>query len=245
MRRGSNLPDFRAAQLEFAAHIRNPMVNARPADVEARRMQIYADLFYNNIEGFLASGFPVAKKILGEDRWHALVRSFVHLHPSESPYFLEIGQEFLTFLSNLVESSPESGLPPFLLELCHYEWVELALGVSEIEIPQEGVDRQGDLLDHPVAVSPLARRLAYRWPVHQIGPQHVPLEAPAAPTELIVYRRRDDRVAFMVVNPLTRRLVELLELPQLSSKVVYDQGLATIERLRDADVLLGATSHKL
>lgn len=253
-RRGSNLPGFRAAQLEFAAHLRNPEANPRPADVDARRMQIYVDLVYNNIERFLASGFPVARQVLGDERWHRLVREFVHRHPSESPYFLEISQEFLTFLAGRM-SAEEERLPPFLLELCHYEWVELALGVSETEIPDDGFDRQGDLLANPILVSPLVWCLAYRWPVHQIGPDHVPVEPPATTTELVVYRRRNDRVAFMAVNPATLRLIELLksgvtgrealaalagELTGLDSKVVYEQGLATMERLREAEILLGA-----
>ena len=52
------------------------------------------------------------------------MRKFVHRHPSESPYFLEISQEFLTFLSEQVHRVTSS-LPEFLLELAHYEWVEL------------------------------------------------------------------------------------------------------------------------
>ena len=78
---------------------------------------------------------------------------------------------------------------------------------------------------------------------------------PAEPTQLIVYRRRDDTVAFMEVNAVTLRLVELLgagqrarsaleqiaaELPTLDSKVIYEQGIATLTRLRDAEIILGA-----
>ena len=252
---GNNLPDFRATQLEFAAHIRNPEENPRPTDVEARRMKIYLELFYNNIEGFLASGFPISKKILGEDAWHALVRTFVHRHPSESPYFLEISQEFLTFLST--HAPGDDSLPGFLLELAHYEWVELALGVSELSIPETGFNANGDLLEGPLLLSPLIWCLAYRWPVHQIGPEHLPEQPPADPTQLIVYRRRDDSVAFLEVNAVTLKLVQLLEsgetaasafeqigeeLPMLDSKVIYEQGIATLSRLRDAQIILGVVA---
>ncbi len=251
-RPGSNLPDFRATQIDFAAHIRNPTENPAPAGLEARRLKIYLELFYNNIESFLANSFPIAKKVLGHDHWHVLAREFVHRHGSESPYFLEISQEFLTFLSER-DNAPDEGLPEFLLELAHYEWVELALSVSEEELPVAGVDAAGDLLEGRVVVSPLIWCLAYRWPVHKIGPDHLPTAPPEASTELIVYRRADDSVAFMEVNPVTLRLVELLrehtgrealaalaqELPQLDSKVVYEQGLATLESLRDAQILLG------
>jgi hypothetical protein len=251
-RPGSNLPGFRDTQLEFAAHIRNPDVNPRPADVDARRMKIYVDLFYNNIEGFLASGFPVSKQVLGESSWHKLVREFVHRHGSESPYFLEISQEFLTFLA---DRNPDTDLPAFLLELAHYEWVELALGVSELEVPDSGYDAGADLRAGPLVISPLIWCLAYQWPVHEIGPGHTPDEMPELPTHLIVFRRRNDQVSFMEVSAATLQLVERLQrgetvdealdgiaqaLPEIDSKVVYEQGLATLNRLRDAEIVLGS-----
>ncbi|MEQ8861540.1 MAG: putative DNA-binding domain-containing protein [Pseudomonadales bacterium] len=257
-RRGDNLPGFVEHQLDFAAHIRNPAVHPRPADVEARRMQIYLDLFYNNIESFLAGAFPVAKSLLAGERWPALVRAFVHRHPSESPYFLEISQEFLSFLATVPDLSLGDGrpndLPPFLLELCHYEWVELALSVAEEEIPEDGIYRDGDLLAEVVVVSPLIWKLAYAFPVHQIGPDHQP-EAPGdSPTQLVVFRRRDDRVRFMEVNALTMALLDALEgdvsgaealdrvagqATALHPETVHREGLATLERLRNAEVVLG------
>lgn len=239
-----------ARQLDFAAHIRNPEMHPRPADVEPRRMQIYVDLFYNNIESFLAGTFPVAKALLAQERWHALVRAFVHRHPSESPYFLEISQEFLTFLA-----TQSAGLPPFMLELCHYEWVELALSVAEEEIPEQGIDPAGDLCAGIPAVSPLIWKLAYRFPVHQIGTTFQPEQPGQQPTQLVVYRRRDDRVGFMEVNTLTMALLDTLEqgnvsgaealerlaaeVADLDPDVVRREGLATLERLRKAEIILG------
>lgn len=227
-----------------------------PAGVEQRRMQIYASLFYNTIEGLLAGNFPVARKVLGDQRWHSLVRDFVRRHPSESPLFLEISQEFLAFIEQRGQE-PNVELPEFLLELLHYEWIELALSVSELEIPEEGIDPQGNLLEGEVVVSPLIRCLAYRYPVHQIGADHQPQVQPSESTELIVYRRRDDRVRFMRVNSLTLRLVALLseclsgrealealagEAASLDRKVVFKEGIATLERLREAHVILGSRS---
>ena len=98
---GRNLPKFAEVQLEFTAHIRNPDMHTAPVDIEPRRMRIYLELFYKNIENFLATGFPVAKQVLGESAWHPLVRSFVHRHGSESPYFLEITQELIDAGMNL------------------------------------------------------------------------------------------------------------------------------------------------
>ncbi|MCZ6853699.1 MAG: putative DNA-binding domain-containing protein [Gammaproteobacteria bacterium] len=249
-KRGSNLPGFRAAQIDFAAHIRNPEIHPRPADVEQRRMRIYLRLFYNNIENFLASAFPVAKRVLGDTTWHEVVRKFVHRHPSTSPYFLEISQEFLSFLDDRL---PE-GLPDFLLELCHYEWVELYLGMSADEIATSGVDPAGDLKTEEVVLSPLLKVLSYRYPVHRISPEYQPLEPPDDATHLVVYRKRNDKVHFLESNTVTHRLLQVLEEPLSGSRalellanelsgvdrqIVTEQGAAILEQLRDTEIILG------
>lgn len=250
-RPGDNLPGYRATQLAFAAHIRHPQQNPAPAGIEARRMRIYTDLFYNNVESFLAGAFPVAKQILGEQaRWHPLVRRFLHRHGSQSPYFLEISQEFLAFLA----AADEGDLPPFLLELCHYEWVELALSVADEDLDQVAADRNGDLAVGVPLVSPLIWKLGYQYPVHRIGVANQPTRPPAQPTQLIVYRCRDDRVRFMEVSGLTLPLLDALdgertgeqalrcliaETPGLEPESAYEMGLATLERLRKAEIVLG------
>jgi uncharacterized protein len=249
---GTNLPDFRAAQLEFSAHIRNPDLYPRPADIEARRMQIYIDLFYNNIKSFLDGAFPVSRKVVGETRWRKLAREFVHLHPSESPYFLQISEEFMTFL----DQRGLHELPPFLLELCHYEWVELALDVA-VETKQEAVDPSADL-SGDIVIADAVRALVYTYPVHTIGPGHQPVEPPAQSTYLLVYRNRELQVRFMASNPVTHRLLELLKLynaqaafaqiaEELNSgghavdlQTLYQQGQATLTRLFEAGIILGA-----
>jgi hypothetical protein len=249
-RTGENLPEFRARQLDFAAHLRNPDLYPCPEGLDARRMRIYVDLVYNNVESFLANGFPVAKEILGDASWHALIRDFLHRHPSESPYFLEIPQEFLAFVS----SCDRSELPDYFLELCHYEWVELALATAEDDLPEAGVDPSGDVVHGRPVVSPLIWPLAYRYPVHRIGPGFRPDAPPESPTHLIVFRRRDDSVGFLEASAATLRLVELLsegvtgtsaierlcrEMPGLDSQVVHDEGVATMMRLREAGIILG------
>ena len=71
----------------------------------------------------------------------------------------------------------DAGDPPWLAELAHYEWVELALQIAERRrLPPH--DPDGDLLDGVPVLSPLAWPLAYRWPVHRIGPDSSPSAPP-------------------------------------------------------------------
>jgi hypothetical protein len=196
---------LRESQMRMARFLRDPANQAPPEGVEPRRLKIYQDLIYNNIEGFISGGFPVLRSLYGDDDWHGLVRRFIDGHRCQTPYFLEISQEFLRFL--MEDFEPRDCDPPFLVELAHYEWVELGLDVSEQEIPDDTGPE--DILQARVRLSPLAWVLAYRFPVHQIGPGYRP-DTAGEPTYLVVYRDRADKVRFMALNAAMARLLELL-----------------------------------
>ncbi len=249
------MSDFQRVQRQLTDYIRDPDRHAGPGGVEARRLKIYRDLFYNNIEGFLSGGFPVLRKLYSDESWQALVRDFMVRHHCQSPYFLQIAEEFLDYLQR--ERGSRADDPPFLLELAHYEWVELALDVAEGELLQPGVDPDGDLIDAVPVVSPLAWSLAYRFPVHRIGPGHVPEEAPAEATYLVVYRNSNDDVKFLETNAVTARLLALLEggegctgrqaMAQIAEEMQHPQpdsliehGRAMLERLRGLGIVIGS-----
>lgn len=202
--RGRNDRAFTSTQVEFAAHIRNPTLHPAPPDIEPRRMKIYVDLFFNNIKNFLSTTFPIARDLLGPTDWPALCRAFFHQHAATSPYFAEISQEFLSFLDARRQRDDCSD-PPFLLELCHYEWVELSLDLEGDDGGLIPTDRE--VLGR-LRISTEARCLHYAYPVHRIGPEHRP-KGPD-PTQLIVYRR-DDKVRFLETNLPTLRMLSLLD----------------------------------
>lgn len=192
------------SQMAMAGYLRDPAASPAPQGVEQRRLDIYRRLVYNNIEGFISKGFPVLRSLYEHDDWHQLVRGFILEHRCSTPYFMEISQEFLQYL--LQEYQPRDLDPPFMAELAHYEWVELALDVAE-ESPPPAVPVHDPLAVVP-RLSPLAWLLSYRFPVHRIGPQNQPHEV-SEPTYLVVYRDRLERVRFMELNAVTARLVEM------------------------------------
>ena len=193
------------SQLAMARYLRDPANNAPPAGAEPRRLKVYEELIYNNIEGFISGGFPVLRSLYEEGDWHGLVRLFIDQHRCHSPYFLEISQEFVQFL---MQDFPAREVdPPFIAKLAHYEWVELALDTAAEELPpQLPVD---DVLQAIPRLSPLAWSLAYHYPVHRIGPDSRPREA-GEPTYLVVYRNREEEVRFMELNAVSARLLEML-----------------------------------
>jgi len=246
--------DFKQTQYAFAGHIRDPQRHPCPEDIEDRRMKIYRELFYNNVESFMASSFPVLRKIMDDIQWHTLIRDYFSRHKASTPLFPDMPREFLHYLQNEHQSQDKD--PPFLFELAHYEWVELALSLADEENDSARINPNGDLLaQHPV-LSSLAWPLQYHYPVHQIGPDYQPEQPADSPTFIIVYRNQNDEIGFLEVNPVTARLLQLLtENPTRSGRSVLEQiakeinhtdpevvvqgGLTILQDLQARDIILG------
>ncbi|KAA6184190.1 DUF2063 domain-containing protein [Thiohalocapsa marina] len=249
-------------QREFARHLRDPAHCPAPDGIDAQRMAVYRDLVLNTLSGLLAGSFPVLRRLLSASQWQALVRDFLSCHRCHTPLFLELAQEFLDYLGN--ERTPAAEDPPFLLELAHYEWVELALSVSDEDPDPALADAQGDLLSGRPLLTPLLWNLCYRFPVHRIGPDYrlppspspdpapgraadaTPDGAPGTPpTRLLVWRDQGDRVRFLQINALTQRLIQLLQEPTTTNgRALLEQIAAELDH-PDPDAVVSAGARLL
>lgn len=249
---------FRKTQFEFAASIRDPQGQDVPDNVEPRRMAIYQELFFNGVHGFFSNGFQVLRSLYQEDAWDEMIRQYMIVHRAYTPHFPEVAEEFVNFLSKEFVSRDYD--PPFIAELAHYEWMETALMNSQDEIESIEFNASGDLMDEVVVISPLAWLLMYEWPVHEIGMDYIPNEKPDQPTWIVIHRNRDDDVGFTHLNPVTARLIQLLDdedhpmtgrqaLEQIAAEighadpqVIISGGLDTLRQLRKKQVVLGTTA---
>jgi len=251
-------PKFQQQQYAFAAHIRDPQKAPAPDGIEDRRMAIYRELFFNNLKSLLSNMFPVLKKLHSDQHWRRLVRKFMQQHQAHTPYFLQLPAEFLDFLQNEYELEPDDF--PFLVELAHYEYIELALSVSEEANDMAGVDDEGDLLAGIPVKSALAWAFAYQYPVHRISSDFLP-DAPAEhPVYLAVYRGSDDKVGFLELNAVTAGLLNAIEeneagltgeqlLRKLAADIGYsdvdafvEHGALALGEMRSLEILIGARS---
>jgi len=247
--------ELQAQQARFAAHLRDPAAYPPPDDVVPERMAVYRRLFFNNLETLLAKAFPVLRRSLADDHWLALIRDFYARHPARTPLFHKLAEEFVDWLAD--GRGEQLGDPPFLAQLAHYEWVELALSTAEDPPPAAPLAHpNGDLLNAPPVLAPLCWTLAYDWPVHRIGPDFQPTTASGVQTFLIVLRNRDDDVKFVEINAVTARLLTLAEeqpdasgielLEQIAEELQHDDvdaviagGAEILESLRERGILLG------
>ncbi|MDF1780663.1 MAG: putative DNA-binding domain-containing protein [Alcanivoracaceae bacterium] len=244
---------FQKTQREFAAHLRHPERNPAPEGIEDRRLNIYRELFYNNIETFLCNGFPVLRSLLDDQTWHSVARAFLADHTCHKPYFVEIAQQFVEFLSEREDLLVT--LPPWTLELAHYEWMELVLDISTQTIPTTGFNADGDLLAAAPVLTPLMCVLSYQWPVHRLGETYVPDAPLEQPVWLVVHRNADDEVRFLEINAATAALLQSLEAsPLLSGEQVLTQlgqqmgmekekiiqfGASLLSQMRERGIIVG------
>lgn len=254
--------DDGAVQAALAAYIRDPAHAPPPVGIESRRLAVYRELFFNNVESLLAGNFPVIQQILAGDRWLALVRGFYRDHGARTPLFTELPREFLRYLETRAATTPDGSDatdPPWLAPLAHYEWVELALQISELREEEIARDPEGDLLEGRPLVSPLAWPLEYAWPVHLIGPGNLPDAATGTPTWLLLQRDASGTVRFQLLSALTYRLLQRLdEFPALDGRAqlqalaseaqapsvarFVEDGAAMLRQLRSEGVLCGTRS---
>ena len=196
---------FQQVQQAFIAHIKDPSQNAKPADVPAERMAVYNELFFNNVEGFIASAFPVLKSLYKDADWQVLVRQFFVQYQCTSPYFLHIAEHFLHYLQQDYVTTEYD--PVFMLELAHYEWAELYLA-TKICASQQPVPAD-QVASVALQLSDLALVLAYPFAVHQISIDFQPVSAGDVQCYLL-YRDSEDDVKFVLINQLTAALLQQL-----------------------------------
>lgn len=202
------MKNFQHTQQQFMAHIRDPQSHKAPDGIEDRRMAVYRDLFFNNIEGFISSGFPVLKSLYCDEHWIELVRLFFKNHRCESPYFLHIAQEFLDFLSQSYQ--PTSNDPAYMLELAHYEWVELALSIEDEDLTEIKL-QENQIEEEPLYLSHLAWNLSYQYPVQFISTDNSAPDIVEQGNYIVVYRDQQDEIQFIAINVMTALLLQIIE----------------------------------
>ena len=248
---------FIKEQHTFTQHIRDPENAPAPDGIESRRISIYTDLIFRNIENFIANSFPVLRQVIHDDEWHIILRGFLKKHISRTPYFPKLPLEFLNYLE---QEQDEIELPAFCIELAHYEWIEISLSFDPREISFKNVDQNGDLLKGIPVLNLLAQPLIYQWPVHKISSNFVPKEKPDEPTYLIVYRDHLYDVGFIELNQIAAKLIEELQkntdktgeeilldiakqLQHPDPKVVIKGGFEVIQDFKKKDILLGVRNN--
>ncbi|HET8815901.1 MAG TPA: putative DNA-binding domain-containing protein [Pseudidiomarina sp.] len=202
--------NFVDTQKQFVAWLRDPQNNPAPEMIESRRLAIYRRLVRNNVASFLASGFPVLKARTSADVWQAWVDNFLSSHEAQSPFFSDIGREFVQFL----ECHKHPDLGQFVRELARYERMDVDAMFALIPAELQVADL-AQLETQCWFVSPAVFLDQFYYPVTSLqADQDEPIKRDH-PQFVLVYRALNevstDHVQFLELTPLTAVLIELLQ----------------------------------
>jgi hypothetical protein len=125
-------------------------------------------------------------------------------------------------------------------------------GVAELK----DIEYAGDLGKSKPVFAPTMQLLNYDYAVHKISPRNKPNQP--ASTQLLVFLNADDQVKFIQLNPVTYRLISLLQNEPLTGKQaltllakelqhpqpesIIEFGLSILGDLRNQGVIIG-THH--
>jgi len=118
----------------------------------------------------------------------------------------------------------------------------------------EDIDAHGDVLAGYPVLNPTARLARYRYPVHRIGPRYQCAGPAVTEHVYLVYRDAADAVRFVLLNPVSMRLLDMLRGTRLTghaallriaqelhldAEAVIAAGRTLLEDLRRAGALSG------
>ena len=129
------------------------------------------------------------------------------------------------------------------------------MDISTKEADADAIDPAGDLCTGRPVLAASHMLLSYPYPVHRIGKSYQPTPAQQEQTYLLVFRDSNDEVRFVVLNPVSARLLSLIEAGSLTGDealaqvveelqhpepaVAHAGGQAMLEDLRNEGAILG------
>ncbi|MGD9498959.1 MAG: DUF2063 domain-containing protein [Halothiobacillus sp.] len=198
--------DFLALQAQFAAFIRDPAHAPVPKGCDPERMQLYHQLFFNNIDGILENTFERSRAHIADDQWQELVRTFFSTVPQHSPYLVDVPARFLEFL----QEQTTVALPEPVLELAAFEATLHECRMAEdITLPEATESLPDDVFDAAWQPHPQGVLFESVYPVNQADFSLD--EVPAEPTLLWIQRDDAGVVQIYYLSAASARWLVLLD----------------------------------
>lgn len=128
------------------------------------RLLTYRGIARNALEDPLPDCFPITHALLGEaDLWNGCLDAFLASRSIQSPYYRDVSP---TFVGWLADSGWGLERWPFLLQLAHFEYIEVEILRWPDDPPASGL-HDTPTADSHVVFDGAARNLAYAYRVHE------------------------------------------------------------------------------
>lgn len=232
----SLLTDFATGLLDPNFPVPGGITTWNDSDPEVR-FGVYRNNLVVSLAAALADGFPVTRRLVGEEFFLWMAREYILAEPPRSPVLIEYGDGFSAFIAGF---PPAAGLP-YLAELAHLERlrvrayhaadaepVPIAMLAHQLRDPEQLPGTRLRL--HP-SLHPLisAYAVVSIWMAHQGTELPGTLNAQDAESALVL-RRQDD----VLVVPVSRATANFVDL--LTSGLTLGEAAAAMETAPDFDL---------
>ena len=137
-------------------------INEPETSIQEHTFQ-YRRLVYNVIKDTLKTAFPMTIELIGKKRWKKSVAYFFENHKCQTPQIWKLPFEFYEFYLN--NNFPFKKKYPFILDLLHYEWLEIEVFMME-DLPIAKFNTQGDIRKDILIPNPEIKILPIQYPFH-------------------------------------------------------------------------------
>ncbi|MEM9247087.1 MAG: DNA-binding domain-containing protein [Pseudomonadota bacterium] len=172
--------DFRESLLDPTRAVPEGLQDpaGRPA---GKRFDVYRNNVVASLSEALGTGFPVIRKLLGEERFRMLAISYTRAHPPRSPLMMHMGADLPAFLAGFEQLASYGYLPDVArLELAMRQSYHAA-DAAPLDPALFGQLPPEDLAESRLTLAPSLHLVESAWPIVQIwqfnmagGPKPVP-----------------------------------------------------------------------
>jgi len=142
-----------------------------------KRFNVYRNNVVVSLSDALAAGFPVIRKLVGEDFFRAMAGVFVRAHPPVSPVLTFYGDAFPAFLEGF---DPVAHLP-YLADVARLEFaLRQAYHAADAAPAPADTLQNPRLMEARLRLAPATRLVASPYPIHAIWRANTDPDAPQA-----------------------------------------------------------------
>lgn len=168
--------------------------------INVKNIPQYRRLVFNNIIDTLETAYPITHKLLGEEKWLAIINDFFENCNIQNPQIWLMPEEFKDYLIDSESTLFEEYF--FLKDLLAFEWIEVAVFMMPDVAKQQKKDENTFLLNPEIDL------IKVDYPVHLKNANHITKEDKA---DYFISMHRNPETGSVQFTNLSIPFVEVLE----------------------------------
>ena len=175
-----------------------------PPYLDEKRVLVYRNIIFGNIERLISSSFPILKSFFQEENWQQLIQGFILDYQCQTPYFADIAFEFYCFFQQQKKYHRD-----ILYAILDYEYSLLALNLQKASL-EKMIDIEHFSNVFQFKLYEVSQLKFYHYPVNALSSNDVTQSE--QDTWLLLYRHHSTyETECLELNALTYQLLSIIK----------------------------------